>query len=921
MSSTINYKPSMICNKSNFITTNINDFVEILSDDNQCCEILYNEKCKLYIDYDRYIFNSNIDVNQILNDLKTNIKSILRKYTNNPQLYILSACRNNKISFHIYANVYFKNKLYVKKFVNDNFDDEFIDKNIYGNCLTSATSLRCVNSTKGFDKSTKLMMIGKHKRIRNYIISDITNCQYIPYKQYSNQRHSNKKSNKSNIIYDAHSLTNTEQRIVDIMGKNKFTFREKIKDSENIIAFNTTNEYYCKICAKTHKSENPYVYYDNDNQESAFLHCRHNPKYSYNIFNKLENIEIFTETTNTTHFTSRYISESVEIKNNKSKILIIQSPVDTGKTTYIKNLLSNSDNINKKILHISHRISMIDKTISDMAQNNITFTDYRDTKNIDRDKFICCINSLSKVSQSYDIIIMDEITSIIKQLLSMENLETGTIFNKLMRLIKRANHVICLDNTLTDFALTIFENEPDTIIFINDFKHTNKKLKIFSDRNKFDQQLNLSVNNQNKNFICSDSRKKILQYFDINKSDDKLLYTSHEGDILTDCNSSWENVKNIYASPSITTGISYDYKDFDDVYGLYTFNSCDVYDIYQQLNRIRFVKNNINIHILNDKHKKTPFKNIDDVSKYYLDIINNDYNVFINTSLNVDIDASEDIVLSNENLYNKAYFKYKLFVDHLSENRMTSLIDLFKKSGVDISFNDITNENVIYLPDNTEISKKINDIYNKIFESMKTSSELENNKVRLVIENRLRTIKEKIPNIDKSINENHEKEKIVKNIVCNDIMFESFLLYDTFIKYDKNMNCFKGGYKINQLDHNVNFRYALFFDFLQKIKLDKMKFDGIDLFDYDNSFMISHINDIYNRINDDITIPTHLYNLIKISYKTTVKDNKILFKTMIQQLLKSKTTKLTQLTRKNGHCKRELQPNTTLINSLFKLYL
>ena len=373
-----------------------------------------------------------------------------------------------------------------------------------------------------------------------------------------------------------------------------------------------------------------------------------NPQEFDKIIKKINGNKILSEVllNNTIEINKRYLldigenlnSDSILIRNlnefiNNSDIksFNLKSPYDTGKTQLLKLIVP----IFKRILWISYRVSLT----NDIKGNfkNLGFKSYQDGE-YNADKLIIQLESVIKLDKNndgfidefnkivpqYDLIIIDEVESVLNQFDSPTfkgyNKET---FEYLEEIILNSKKVITLDGDLSNRTYNYINYFGNSINIINNVQVNKMHFDIIDDEAEYMKQIYKELDNNNKIVIVSQSRtfpeniKKDLneKYPNLNI----LLYTSftsgHEKRLLENVNDIWINADVLLYSPTIEAGVNFDLSHFNKKFGILSNLSTSPRSFLQMLARVRKVTDT-NITILNDINFKlneiTNFINIDD---------------------------------------------------------------------------------------------------------------------------------------------------------------------------------------------------------------------------------------------------------------------------------------------------------------------
>lgn len=191
---------------------------------------------------------------------------------------------------------------------------------------------------------------------------------------------------------------------------------------------------------------------------------------------------------------------------NKKQNLILKSPMGTGKSLLIKDIISKAKEKQLKIICVTHRISVAEDF---KVKYNLDF--YRDV-NLSKHKksLIVQFDSLHKVDvKQYDLVIFDEFVSLM--FYSLEpTIKNSLILNKniinLFELFKKK--IIISDAFVTGFENQIVNKlEKDFVVIDNEYRDNTKIIDLSKD--DFIKRL-LNINNQNATISCS-TKKQVYE--------------------------------------------------------------------------------------------------------------------------------------------------------------------------------------------------------------------------------------------------------------------------------------------------------------------------------------------------------------------------------------------------------------------------
>ena len=316
----------------------------------------------------------------------------------------------------------------------------------------------------------------------------------------------------------------------------------------------------------------------------------------------------------------KYISKDSINKLLKHDSCIIASPTGSGKTTALNKIQENAPpgtnwlsivsrrsmiSVHKKALSIKKLIKNGSKSSKKPRYKEIPMTSYLD-KNQDRSHFIVSLEQLHTIDREYDILFLDEFTSLIYHFYSPTMKQFLLLnFLKLIDLMLKCKKVVACDANILDMSLDFFmrfRGDKDPIYYKNTYQNKknipmnvyfrtnnpiNKELRLFCNKIKDKVINNESVLIFSDSKTIADNIYNHLLKFNANK-DYYRLYNRDCGSLkeIDNCNNEWLN-KCCIASPKIVYGVDVliDYKD--NVFSIYKGNSIDSLSMHQQVSRAR----------------------------------------------------------------------------------------------------------------------------------------------------------------------------------------------------------------------------------------------------------------------------------------------------------------------------------------------
>ncbi len=303
---------------------------------------------------------------------------------------------------------------------------------------------------------------------------------------------------------------------------------------------------------------------------------------------------------------SRYLPYSIleNIDTNKNSIIHIKSHLGSGKTTIIKQFIKNNPSI-KKILYFAPRILFARDIFNDLQDydfklyNKLKKHEYTTT-----DRIIIQLESLWKIgNQQFDLIVIDEIESVLKQLTSkITNKNIVKTYETFNYIINNCKTIITADAFLSNNSVEIINKiKPSCLsnVIVNSY---NPYKRVAIEVAGFENLLERAIQQVNKNerivFITLIKNNGDYAYkeFEERCPNKKIKYyygSMNEKDKKFDnINEEWKDVDILIYTPIITCGVNYSFPTFHSLYMWISPNSCCVRDLFQASLRVRtLIKN------------------------------------------------------------------------------------------------------------------------------------------------------------------------------------------------------------------------------------------------------------------------------------------------------------------------------------------
>jgi hypothetical protein len=297
-------------------------------------------------------------------------------------------------------------------------------------------------------------------------------------------------------------------------------------------------------------------------------------------------------------------------------ITLIKSPKGTGKTTYLKNLVSEYRKQGKRVLLVGHRRSLLRALSESLGLQ--CYLDAKESSKFAPNKiskhFAVSVDSMATMLNphihKFDVVLIDESEQVFSHLIADTiNLEVRRkCYLRLQHYIHAAKDVVALDadlNQITLHAIRRFGNKNpfiDRRLVLNEYKFPKKVIELYSSSNHVIGDLYKSIRTKARVFVCSNSKKQIDNLVEGIKAefgeDFPLFFVTSDNsakpevaEFLTNIKTEILRYKVVLVSPAMGTGIDITFPEevshVDGVYGLFEARINTHFDIDQQLSRVR----------------------------------------------------------------------------------------------------------------------------------------------------------------------------------------------------------------------------------------------------------------------------------------------------------------------------------------------
>lgn len=684
-----------------FFVANVDEIVELLGSDHHIYEHYgYNkESIKLFLDIDYKCDDYDENVCGSKEELLENIIIPFEEYVNEcgfdvSNKIVLDGSTTEKYSYHIvYGNIIFTTIQNMKDFIMEflrKTETKYmraIDNSVYGD-----RCLRCVNQTK-IKKNNPL--VGDCEVLDTLLLCNGTRDCVIFERQIDEKAKPRRfvRINKNRIMEnsgdteDNNVVKLTEQELyelMDIMSFNrchdyepwyKIMFALRSGGNKNFPIF----DWFSRKSDKYDENRVKYMWYINKRSPS-YTYCSllfwakqdNCVKYSEFIKNRLvdksdelmkvgEVLEVERDYLLPIEWDENdIVCMSVDrfMTDEQKKALVVQSTYNTGKTNLLKHLCEQIRSVN----YVSYRVSLsnnIHGVLDDMELY---------TENINADRLICQLDSFPKLRNvMYDMIIMDESSSLLAHLDAATIKDPREIYQIMMDLMHNAKKIIFLDGDIDNRTMHLVK-DLNTMMIINKKKKDNRHYKFRRNEKDFIKLIDKDLERGLNVVLIVMSESKANAYYE--KYKDKyttMKYTSKTGDAdkkdLCRVEEIWVNLQLLIYTNTIEAGVSFNVDHFDKMYVIISGHSTSQRGLMQMLHRVRRIRN----CVVECLCYRIPLKT-ETYSRYtYSEML-----MFYNTMCN-----AHDRVL---NEHNQIEYVGKTEYDTYDEIKMRNMLEILNKS-------------------------------------------------------------------------------------------------------------------------------------------------------------------------------------------------------------------------------------------------
>jgi hypothetical protein len=597
----------------------------------------------------------------------------LEKYgITNPPIIVLDSCRPDKVSGHIiFVNTAFVNiralKFFMLSFKSYLIEDEIVDMKIYrtGCFRLPGSSKYGKNSPLRYHKSYNYNYVDDKKLFMDCLIRNLPEEHFtVNIEVPENIKIVTKRSAQKGTQKSTQNGTQKGTQI-ELKDRPSNDFPVSVlKRFVDILDIKRADEYntWLQVGMCLHGCNNSpecFNLWDKWSQSSESYDSRDVCAYKWNSFSsgytigtlkhlaRADNPDKFAHfeydleknTFESIKFTAEYLlekdcvlktSKSIVAQNiikwlgDKTKSLAIASPYDTAKTTTIKYILK--EYAPKRVLFVSYRQTLTYDLYGVFKEFGVF--NYLDGY-LGANKIICQVDSLFKlvsdfvnddgevVIPGYDLVVIDEIESVLAHFRSNTITEKERIFVLLCDIINSSKKVLALDGDFGNRSYDFLKYFGEPIILENQVRKNKKHFKFTNNKNDLEKLIDVDLVSH-KNIVIVSMSSTLATYF-YNKYNEQykcVLHCSKSDDSLKeelkDVNSYWKGFQLICYSPTIEAGVNFDCDHVDKIYVALCSLSTSPRGLMQMISRVRKIKDSDIVVYLNN----LPFKKIANFYKY-----------------------------------------------------------------------------------------------------------------------------------------------------------------------------------------------------------------------------------------------------------------------------------------------------------------
>lgn len=322
--------------------------------------------------------------------------------------------------------------------------------------------------------------------------------------------------------------------------------------------------------------------------------------------------EMYTDLETTHHADKKYVDHDDIIKCPSDKVFLAKAMLGGGKTTALFEALKQTKLTWVWIVpRCTHAASIYQKA----KQSGLDCVFYQDVQHryihqnvvIQYESLHRLYDQHNEMFSEYDVVICDEIESLYNQCVSVQtcgkniDLNMKVLTHYLKSPFSRKWFADAFLSTRTLDMMDMFGLDYEVHSYATEVKPRN--VVKYDSEGKWEERLYSALNGDKKCFFFFSSLEKMKRVYKCVSDNIKpkiLLYSSEHGGIDIDKNveEHWSTYQFIWCTSTVTIGLSYDLKDFQDIF-VYHSNQSGVLsrDMMQALYRVRCILGNVHLYM------------------------------------------------------------------------------------------------------------------------------------------------------------------------------------------------------------------------------------------------------------------------------------------------------------------------------------
>ncbi len=484
-------------------------------------------------------------------------------------------------------------------------------------------NFRLLNSTKVGQQRYKTLLNDIEFSFKDTLISITEGCKMFD-KTVTKKKIKPIKENDIELIVN--------DKVIDIVLKSceKITKGFKyIGVRKGVLCFRRIEPTFCVFCKEIHHNDNSLMISmckKNSDYVSLYMHCRQvkgekifvgdvkidDADVNYGRVNICGYIKSINEKIIDTN--EEILFEKLEKKNvyesscmmeyEHVPTLAVKAQMKLGKTKALKSYIDKYFNsgIYKNIIRFVTFRQTFSNAIKKDFEDFVLYSDVIGELDDSHSKLIIQVESLHRLTnnlEEIDLLILDEIESILSQFSSGLHKNFNCAFAQFKWMLSKAKYVVCMDANLSDrtyntlcrlrggeifFHWNKWKRAKDDTYYITDKSDVwfNKLIEYLDEDNKIVIPINsLTMAKTFEELLKEKYPKKQIKLYSSETKQSEKKYDFNNVD------ESWSSLDVLMYTPTCSAGVSFEMEHFDKLFSYMTDKSCDVETCRQMLGRVR----------------------------------------------------------------------------------------------------------------------------------------------------------------------------------------------------------------------------------------------------------------------------------------------------------------------------------------------